>query len=680
MSAGAWGDGAVLPRLVADGQVYGRDELMSFGYTAACCNGDIGIGQVCAASLTATLVGAHALAGQAITAALGESGDGSTLWNSLGAFWVAESRQYSGCTVITAYDAAWYALGAAYAPTVQSGATVAAVLEDVADQCGLDVEQTTLNYGLHITVAGTLAGHRCRDMLGYLAALCGRNCIITRAGAIRFVWFEASGASYGPDDTYPGGTASTGSGALTGLLCSVPDGDGTAVLSAGDAESAVEIACPYMSQARLDAIWSALGGYSYPVMEVSLHGGAAVEPGDVVAITSLDQSSVSLPVMEVSLAVDGGCRCTLRSFGRSGTVRGCDAAGAGPVEQRLRRVQSTADTALLSANGKNKNFYRASAPTAADGLTAGDLWFDTANGNRVSEWTGSAWVLRQFGALAVTDLDAGSITTGTLNAARIGANSIGAGKLSVNALSTITANAGTLTAGVLQSSNYSAGAAGTKLDLTNGTADITGTIRAQAGNIGDFNISSGGFTFHTDEVGGTEVELIPSEAYFPDYVFLVSKRISATSSEIKIALGRNGDIDASGNISCIGSATINRGLSVLEGATVYRGLEVATGDLDVAGSIKHYGNPYLKSASRGISYSCAAGASYGDTLTFGVSISGEPGYVPIGIIGWTTGSSSVALARLYLGNGNTELNFTVLNTGSTAVSGTLNVVFLFQAD
>lgn len=616
MSAGAWGDGTVLPRLVADGQVYGRDELMSFGYTAACCNGDIGIGQVCAASLTATLVGAHALAGQAITAALGVSGNGSTQWSSLGAFEVAESRQYSGCTVITAYDAAWYALGGAYVPTVQSGATVAAVLEDVADQCGLTAEQTTLNYGLQITVAGTLTGHRCRDMLGYLAALCGRNCIITRAGAIRFVWFEASEASYGPDDTYPGGTASTGSGALTGLLCSVPDGDGAAVLSAGDAESAVEVACPYMTQARLDAIWSALGGYSYPVMEVSLHGGAAVEPGDVVAITSLDQSSVSLPVMEVSLAVDGGCRCTLRSFGRSGAVRGCDAAGAGPVEQRLRRVQSTADTALLSANGKNKNLYQASAPTAADGLTAGDLWFDTANGNRVSEWTGSAWVLRPFGALAVANIDAGSITTGTLNAERIDVS-----------------------------------------DLLSRRVTITETFSIGYGP-DVLEVGDDGFYYTTD-----------FDQMTPTGIFVSTRRRTA---EVRASLAAL-ELDA-------GAETAK--LAVFEPVDLSEvaGITVSTSGVNIKGPLTKNGSPYLKTGSRGINYTCAAGASYGGTLVFGADIAEESGYTPIGIIGWTTGNNNVVLPRLYLGNNNTQLNFTVRNIGNTAVSGTLNVVFLFQAD
>lgn len=416
-----------------EGRVDG-DGILSLSYHAACCDGDIGIGNVLSASISVRLKGVFPLLGTVIRAQYGVEVGGSVEWLNLGRFTVTNCTRTDHETQFAAYDAA-YTLSGQYVPTVQSGSTVYNVLADVCSQAGLEAEQTTLNYGLQITVTGTLTGHSLREMLGYLAGLCGRNCVISRDGFVRFVWFEASGASIGADDYYSGTLSNGGVSTFAGLRCTVPaaqEGQEGTVLTVGDADRAVEYSNPFMSQARLDAIWSAVGGYEYPAGEVSFYRGVLTEPGDVVALTNLAGVTIQLPAMQVELTFDGGGRSTVRSFGRGDTVRACDSVG--PREQRLQRVAGTAGAALLSANGKNKNFYQASAPTTADGLTPGDLWFDTANGNRVSEWTGSAWTLRPFGALAVTNLDAGSITAGTLNVDRIGANSITANKINVSDL------------------------------------------------------------------------------------------------------------------------------------------------------------------------------------------------------------------------------------------------------
>ena len=147
----------------------------------------------------------------------------------------------------------------------------------------------------------------------------------------------------------------------------------------------------------------------------------------------------------------------------------------------------------------------------------------------------------------------------------------------------------------------------------------------------------------------------------------------------QVAQSLAGTIVAIGNTADGAAAAAAQTFLPVSGGTLYGNLDVA-GNLNVTGAITKNGNPYLKTGSRGINYTCAAGASYGGTLAFGTDIAEESGYTPIGVIGWTTGSSSVVLPRLYLGNNNTQLNFTVRNIGSATVSGTLNVVFLFQAN
>lgn len=120
------------------------------------------------------------------------------------------------------------------------------------------------------------------------------------------------------------------------------------------------------------------------------------------------------------------------------------------------------------------------------------------NGTFRTAWTMDGAFVADFitaGTLSANVIGSRSITaekiaTSTITANEIAANTITAAKMNVSTLSAISANVGTLTAGVLQSSNYSSGVSGMKLDLTNGTADITGKITSSSGSIGGFTIGS----------------------------------------------------------------------------------------------------------------------------------------------------------------------------------------------
>jgi hypothetical protein len=92
------------------------------------------------------------------------------------------------------------------------------------------------------------------------------------------------------------------------------------------------------------------------------------------------------------------------------------------LNSTISTASTNANTAITTANGKNTAYWGSTTPTGT--FASGDLWFDTSNGNRVSRWNGSTWTLSQFGNAAVTNLDAASITSGSIAAARIAAGTI----------------------------------------------------------------------------------------------------------------------------------------------------------------------------------------------------------------------------------------------------------------
>jgi hypothetical protein len=110
------------------------------------------------------------------------------------------------------------------------------------------------------------------------------------------------------------------------------------------------------------------------------------------------------------------------------------------ANQNAQDAARKAGLAQDTADGKNTVWYLDSAPTVTNSKI-GDTWFNTSDGNKMSNWNGSAWVLKLYGTNAIADLaitnakisnlDAAKITTGFLDAGRIQAASITVNMLAV---------------------------------------------------------------------------------------------------------------------------------------------------------------------------------------------------------------------------------------------------------
>lgn len=331
----------------------------SFGGAAT-----VTIGGVTAAMVTLTLSGAHNLRDKTITVSIGADVSGTVQYVPLGTFVVATCKQVDDTTTVTAYDAAYYALGGTYTPTVSSGATVAAVLSDVATQCGLTLA-TLPSAASTTSVVGDLTGKTCRDMVGYLAALMGCNALIDRDGKLALRWFASSGQSYSPSDYYNAGLSIDGTSTLACIQAEVEttttDGDGntsvhTDTYTAGGTGVGIAIQNPYMTQAILDTVWATIGGLAYTVGSCDIFHGLLTEPGDLVTITDKAGVAHTLAVMSLTMTIDGGCKTTLRATGESTTDAGAAMQGSlgGKVSQLVVDLAKVKQLIIEDVNGVTK--------------------------------------------------------------------------------------------------------------------------------------------------------------------------------------------------------------------------------------------------------------------------------------------------------------------------------------
>ncbi len=128
------------------------------------------------------------------------------------------------------------------------------------------------------------------------------------------------------------------------------------------------------------------------------------------------------------------------------------------LDNALTSANSTATSALTSANGKNTIYHQNNEPTGGT-YKQGDTWFDTNDGYKMYTYNAStsSWVAEQFGVNAIADLsitnakiadgtiqnakiatlDGGKITAGTIEATQIAANTITLSKMTSEAQATI---------------------------------------------------------------------------------------------------------------------------------------------------------------------------------------------------------------------------------------------------
>lgn len=290
--------------------------------SSSCCADHISIGNVCAACLTAQLEErAYLYDSDLVLTAAFASGS-----ITLGTFRVTECTCNDYGTSITAYDALFWATGAEYIPTVTGTPTVSDVLQDLAQQIGAPLFTPLPALASTTTVNGSLTGYTLRDMLGYMAALVGRNVVLSRSGKIHLVWFSSGMTA---EDYYDSGLHVAGAYTLAHISVDVPtisaEEDGTETeetitLHAGSGSGmGFEIRNPFMTQSALDAVWSAIGGGTGYIGTLSMPFGLQCEPGDIVTATTVDGIAVSLLATTVVLSLDGGCKCDITAAGTSQT-------------------------------------------------------------------------------------------------------------------------------------------------------------------------------------------------------------------------------------------------------------------------------------------------------------------------------------------------------------------------
>ena len=309
---------------------------------------------------------------------------GAAEWVPLGKFFVTETvskDDFETTVTITAYDG-FCKTERPYEPSIAMPNTAAAILADIAAQCGLaynnDLPNVTdegayesgdtadigadgviiFSEGADVTGDGVLTVGEgialpsgefdlfdltCRQYIGYFAGLLGCNARFNRYGELAFSWYSDTAYTIGRDAQHMGGCKRLTEKDFTvhSITSGYEGNEMTAGTSAG-----ISFENPFMSQEVLDGIHAKIGTPSFTPMQVKWRGNPAIEVGDIVSVEDRNGTPRTVYVMEQTLKIGSGLYSEIKCFGSSDEDI---AFSTSPTEKKLQKVYTKLQEAIAEA-------------------------------------------------------------------------------------------------------------------------------------------------------------------------------------------------------------------------------------------------------------------------------------------------------------------------------------------
>lgn len=510
--------------------------------------------------------------------------NGTVEYVPLGKFYITEieSKDDYKTVTITGYDG-MCKLEEEYETTITTWpASISAVVNDIATQYGFEVATTTFPSYTIDYIEGT-----CREYLGWIAGLMGKNARFNRDGKLEFKWYKTvSNYSISRALQYQNGLERTRTDSFT--VSSITSGTEDNVLVAGNGVG-ITFENPFITQEILNSIKSSIGTVTFKPCEVKWHGNPALEVGDIVTVKDKNDSNLTVYVMEQTINIGGGISGEIFCYGESETSIAFSTEG--PTGREIKKLK------------QNYNDLQEAIANATDIInsTKGGIFKITDSDN---DGVNDGWLLAEHdGDLTSTtkcivgnyqgigwSTNGGATYTQAITHEGIVGSAIVAGSITANKISMTDVNElGATIAGWTISTNriYSQNEDGTYNSINNASgssfafaagasslsvttdapfrvtqagklyatgAEIKGKITAESGTIAGYNIGSGGSynralyrrTSSTSTTSNPAYEVgIKADSGATDLAFYVKKSTNSWSSSSNIFY-----INNSGKLYC----------------------------------------------------------------------------------------------------------------------------------
>ena len=375
------------------------------------------------------------------------------------------------------------------------------IVNELATITGVEFTGSLPSYNLN-----KLEGFTCREILGFVASICGGNAYITRDG--KFTIKTPATIDYSiTSDNYIDLKSEEDLYKVGAITCKANDKELTkGTLSNSSMEITFEN--PWVTESILTDIYNKLKGFEFIGYSMKWQGDFSLDVGDIISITDTKGNTRQVPIFSQKLTYNGGLTSEIGAKGESKTKN--EFSPTGDLNNKVNRVVTDllivnkalinkADVEDLKAvNGEIDNLIAVNV-TITGKLNAIEGEFGTIKSN-----VGVIDKLTVTHTAQINDLKANSATITQLDAvsAKIGTVEADVGKIN------------TLLAGNLTSTNIQAGGiTSDKLTIANGfiTNAMIANLDVSKINAGD--ISTNKFRIKSDNGG---IEIVGATQQFKD--------------------------------------------------------------------------------------------------------------------------------------------------------------------
>lgn len=375
------------------------------------------------------------------------------------------------------------------------------IINELATITGVEFTGSLPSYNLN-----KLEGFTCREILGFVASICGGNAYITREGKFTIKTPETIDYSI-TSDNYIDLKSEEDLYKVGAITCKANDKEFTkGTLSNSSMEITFEN--PWVTESILTDIYNKLKGFEFIGYSMKWQGDFSLDVGDIISITDTKGNTRQVPIFSKKLTYNGGLTSEIGAKGESKTKN--EFSPTGDLNNKVNRVVTDllivnkalinkADVEDLKAvNGEIDNLIAVNV-TITGKLNAIEGEFGTLKAN-----VGVIDKLTVTHTAQINDLKANSATITQLDAvsAKIGTVEADVGKIN------------TLLAGNLTSTNIQAGGiTSDKLTIANGfiTNAMIANLDISKINAGD--ISTNKFRIKSDNGG---IEIVGATQQFKD--------------------------------------------------------------------------------------------------------------------------------------------------------------------
>lgn len=331
-------------RLLLDGEMVSGEIRSLTINKGSCGSSDFVPGSVFSSYIDVTLDGCdQKLEGKELTAQIGTVMEDVVEWTTVGFYTVDKPSTTAYSTSFSGLGRISSKMGGLYSPSITFPATVEAVLAEISEKTGVEIDAGELDASIKIETQPS--GYLYREMLSFIAGLYFGYATESADGTvtIRQYQTEATATTDG-DRTTELPTFQDLDAIVTGVkvvIGSLTDSEGNSqdsFFTKGTVN--VAVSNPFMTQAIFDKYVDSIIGFQYrPATATVSLGDFRLEASDVLGVTDIKGTTVTVPYMSVVHTFDGGIRTVITAPAIKSTGEDTQAY-RGPLSQAMSVMQA----------------------------------------------------------------------------------------------------------------------------------------------------------------------------------------------------------------------------------------------------------------------------------------------------------------------------------------------------